>query len=377
MKKTLKILMAIILFAVVLTIATSVNAATEPAKGGVTVLDKIIQDNYDATPRDESTIKYEDGFYKITAALEVADKVVIPAGKTVYIDLAKAATTYEFEANMEVNGTLVVSVSGTAVAVPTMAGTIDVNGTLKTPMLSTKINNKGTVISTASTAITLSADNFSNEGTIYGKVTPVADTDVVLNLKDDLTVEGTKYKAIVLPKKDLDNKIEFVVENITKSTEVTPVTKLEEGEAYKINVKAYYLKSSTEKLELTDNVTIATPKTAGATANCTVDANGVVTVGKKLGNDSNVRVSATVAGITKDLAAIPVGTEIKNEEPNQPENPDQPNKPEEPNKPSDENKGDLDDAAAVATGDHIIPATALLAVVVVANVVYFAKSKRS
>ncbi|MDE5830924.1 MAG: hypothetical protein K2H53_04695, partial [Clostridia bacterium] len=82
----------------------------------------------------------------------------------------------------------------------------------------------------------------------------------------------------------------------------------------------------------------------------------------------------TFAGTEYAKKALVIPTTIGTQTPNQPE---QPENPEQPSNPSDDKKGDLDDAAAVATGDHIIPATALLAVVVVANVVYFAKSKNN
>ena len=363
MKKTLKILMAIILFAVVLTIATSVSAVAAPSlkmsdytkdsTDDVTVTDPV----RGITTYSLKAADLANGVETLTvdvnnAEIDINDvavnTLIIPEGKTVY--LKNSGSTSTTIKKIENSGELDITPANiTVTELENKTGKTVSTGTVG------KIVMKGGEVKLATAA--------TNEDLgSYKKIT--VDTSKVLYTTTPLTLD-VKIEDNNTPRKTVEYK------------------DLKAGDTYNVTVKVMCgdeeaVPAATDKLVLSlganDGLTvtgIGAANTFVGTFVYTTDALAKTLKIDYVDNQNKVLASTTFNGITP---ADP--------DQNKPADPDQnkpadPTNPEQPANPSDDKKGDLDDAAAVATGDHIIPATALLAVVVVANVVYFAKSKNN
>lgn len=359
MKKTLKILMAIILFAVVLTIATSVNAVAADgtqANPYATLEAAVTAEKNEATPKVEKSTS--GNVYTVKNNLYVED-LGVTSGSVVVIEDTKTLNVVN---ETRLANTITLAGEGT------FAGTVVVNqnGVLYTNLSLTTPKVYGKV--------------YVAEGaTVTPDTTPATES-----LKLDKAVEAqpvvsgakTKYDTLLVDKntvKGADSKITITYAITVPGTDAK-VTNFEADKEYEVTIEAKYDGIVLNPDQITVAAYAGSDKEANVNTVSITDGKGTFKTDKGLAEGTELALTVTVKGEEKYITAKIGKVE---EEPNQPENPDQPNKPEEPIKPDDTNKGDLDDAAAVATGDHIIPATALLAVVVVANVVYFAKSKNN
>ena len=360
MKKTLKILMAIILFAVVLTIATSVNAAAADgtqANPYATLEAAVTAEKNEADPKVEKSTS--GNIYTVKADLYVEDLgvtsgsvVVIEANKTLnVVNETRLANTITLAGKGRFAGTVVVNQNGV----------LYTNLALTTPKVYGKV--------------------YVAEGkTVTPDTTPATES-----LKLDKAVEAqpvvsgakTKYDTLLVDKntvKGADSKITITYAITVPGTDAK-VTNFEADKEYEVTIEAKYDGIVLNPDQITVAAYAGSDKEANVNNVSITEGKGTFKTDKGLAEGTELALTVTVKGEEKYITAKIGKVE---EEPNQPENPDQPNQPEQPSKPAEDgNKGDLDDAAQVATGDHIIPATALLAVVVVANVVYFAKSKNN
>lgn len=365
MKKTLKLLMAIVLFAVVLMIATSVNAAEVVYD----TLDKAVAEEADAAAADSTykpLVEKKDGYYvfnKGTDTLKITE--------TIDANNMKLVINNALAANIVVKGTTTVKTD--EATLPTVTGTVQVNegATLIAPEeFGTSMLNKGTMyIAEDATALTTA---ITNEGTIYTDADATAlTTSVQLTLKDKVKVDGVDYTKVTVEKKDLDKKMTYTVAKIVPENEVAPATKIEAGKTYTLTVKA-----ELDGKEVTAPATIlAKPLNRDAKMNCEINGNNIEVVAAKDLEGDTIALAAQLTGVDeskKDLALISLG-EIKEDEPTTDPTAEPTTEPTVA--PTTDPNGEKDDTPK--TGDTIIPATAVLAVVVVANVVYFARSKRS
>lgn len=350
MKKTLKILMAIILFAVVLTIATSVNAAVNtftPAE-----LVKAVD--------DDTKVKMEGSTLKILNDIDAADYTEL-AGKKLLLNGVNidTATGKSLTATgVEVRGDVVLSG-----ALP--AAKLTVFGTLYagTNPTSFEVKENGKIYT--ATALTAGTDEVSFELKDAKKAQPLTAGAL------------TEYKFILVTEDAANANVKVTFGKPYVPGETTDATVIEAKKVYYVDVTVKY-----NNEELADSVWTAAlgkdDKDPAFDPNCTVSKDGKaleITIADKVEAGKSAKAEVVVTNTDVKASVVLTIGEVKAEDPTKPEDPA---KPEDPVKPSeDDKKGDLDDAAAVATGDHIIPATALLAVVVVANVVYFAKSKNN
>lgn len=384
MNKTLKVLLAVVLFAVVLALATGVNAAT------ASEIAKIPTSDSDETPKYMTEeVKQGVTTYTLKANYDEEGEIVVegPANLVLNANVTKATVKTTGEVDISGTGTLVaVENSGTLVVKST--GVITELNNAGTATIDTGANKVANVVNTGkmeakeavtgkienSGALTIAAD-MAVEMT-SGATLAVANAVTVSNLTykpeslannygeyTTLDEEGNDDATIYLPKKDV--KVSIVITD-DKDKEVTT---LEAGKDYTLEVKASYgdiaLNADDAKIEIAENpdltLTGTTLRVASALAGKEIEATVAF---------NGVNTTVTLG------AAAPVDPENPDDENKDPEVPGDENNGEENKEPDNKNDNELDPDTP-NTGDHIIPATALLAVVVVANVVYFAKMKRN
>lgn len=395
MKKTLKVLMAIILFAVVLTLATSVKAASlsalveqeetkkqeEEDKGNVYAPKIVLREN-------------TSNEYTLTDDLEVDDTVTMSNGE--YLDLGTHTLTIKGDkVGLQVNGKANIKGTGkitqeanstkNVVVVP-QGGELVVNGaTIEKNAANTNgvaIENAGKVDVLAGTVATIKILN--NDATVFeanGVAKPTFTKAVAVDTKWNITGIAAKDS------KDVAGKVYGMGAQIeiTSGGKAVDTITIENGDVKKVNAKATL---ADYELTVSNPVGASDDDTA---ANIATIQNSVLTA-KKVGT---VVFTYTAGDATKKLTVnvVKEGTVVPN--PDDDNNQGEDNKPGDDNnqgedsKPGDDNNNnnqgeenndnknnnDLDETPK--TGDQIIPATAILAVVVVANVVYFAKMKRN
>lgn len=355
MKKTLKILMAIILFAVVLTIATSVNAATLKHAGDTTdpYDDIVAAANGEAGVAVEADrlVKRDGNIFTVQNAVVLKD-LNAPDGAVIIVD-----------ANLEINNAVVITNTVTIA---------DGNGALSIPKGMT-INKSGTLYTDLAALIA------TNYGKVFSEKAFSLANNTSLTLKEDsvtgLPAKGNKntvYAYLSVPTTDVvgaNSKIAIDFK-VTVPGE-TAMAKIESGKEYVYDVDVKWGSYVLEKSEVTSVVPYAKADKianidAGSVEGTPTNGKGEIKIPTGLESGSKIYLTVTVAGEEKTVE-LTVGTA--------PVDQNKQEQPAEPTKPADTNKGELDDSPK--TGDHIIPAATLLAVVVVANVVYFAKSKNN
>ncbi len=394
MKKTLKILMAIILFAVVLTIATSVNAASlsdleykldassnptgyfvKSVVDGVTVYTlKVNYSGEQIVVNEKATIELDGHTLANADATQAA--IVVGTNGNVTIKNSNTTTANVTIAQITNNGTLNVEKGVTVTAlvntktvtvdegkVGTLtnnAGTVEVKGTPAAALVTALDNNGGTVnVENVASVTAITTDN--------GNVVVGGDAEAIITIDGAAAAEyskvktvGTDVETLVAKKADITAKFVNAVD-----TDGVVSTKLEAGKTYKaLTFKVFY-----DERELDETATLDDTKLpfevrkSGAEYEVAEDADG-----------KTLTFKVTVLTAEKDVSVV-VGE--NNEDPEEPGTTDPENPgtttPTEPTTPGNDDEHDN----SPETGDHIIPATAILAVVVVANVVYFARSKRS
>ena len=397
MNKTLKILLAVVLFAVVLTIAGSVNAA-ETVK-----VSEILADLNLDTPvkyMNDFTLSDQAGTPVLTLKKEFDKDIVVDAN----VVIATADAGKDLTGTVIIDNTLylqgegivsgIIENNGTLVAKEgTISGKVYNNNvaTIDGATVSSTIYNKkeltiksGTVTGlTVENSGTLVADvaiptvNLANGGKVIASVKPT-DINYDAAINDTYVDDTTPFETVSTPTKYYyisKSDVTLGLEVVYGASEATqPLVK---DNVYTVKVTAKY-----GDVEL---------NTTGYTIKYSVvgDANFVTAAGTvQLKSDELVakKITADVEfnGVELKGAVINTGAKVddNNEDNNNPADKDDDNNDnnvnnnEEDNK--DENKEDKElDPDTPNTGDHIIPATALLAVVVVANVVYFAKMKRN
>ncbi len=417
MKKTLKLLMAIALVVVMLSIATTVNAALADLDLTGSVTYSNFKNNGGVNDDGEvQTGAAMTGTLVINENAEIDLKGIsianfeIQSGKT--LTLKNSSTTEVAITKIDNEGTLVVDSDKITVAtlnnegtatlkaaattvnneagsltvdsevgtVDMKAGTLELGDAAEITTLKTAVNlslNKGTEIGTINTTAANVVVTIAANSTLLDTVPTAAGEATALE-----TLDGTTYFA---NKADITYTVELKDKNGNKATDFTA------GKEYAVIIKA---KLDGKVLAGETGFSIA----ANANGDKIVEEVASISVvdegtfkGIKFVKDLGENEIVLRPTFTPEVAGTP-GTQIvdntktltipeaaqKPEESNKPEETDKPeesNKPEETNKPEEDNKGELDETPK--TGDHIIPATAVLAVVVVANVVYFAKMKRN
>ena len=387
MNKTLKFLLAITLFVAILAIATGVNAATY--NKGID-MDKL------TTQLGDTVLEKSGEGYVTKAEVDVAD-VTVPAGENAYDYIKVNGNVTINAATGGIASPIVVESGKLTIVAGTIKGDIEVRngatlvvkgGTIGVADTNT-VKNAGTVelLDGTITSKVVNADNgivysqvattFDNaKGTIYGTMndkgtaTPIAPTGkTAVELKNSIKVNDKEYNAIYLSNEQLA-KIAFSFKAWTDSTTSTKV--LEAGKTYnKIDIVAEYegkeLKVAALALKVADNVA-EDGYTLNATTKEVKISEDAKTVTLRFTNPWAAAIANTTVEATEKVE-VTLGAQPTTEPTATPS--------EAPatTAPADDNKGDKDETPK--TGDQIIPATALLAVVVVANVVYFAKSKRS
>ncbi len=363
MNKTLKFLLAITLFVAILAIATGVNAAVDgtAADNGYADLEAAVAAEKNLTTGQK--IKKEGNTYTVLDALFI-DTLNAPSNSVIILD--EALTVKE---KVELDNTVTIYKKGADGALTLTGGmTVKTAGALYTNV------------------------DVSANAKIYGKVFvadkatlgAVADT-TVLTLKTD-SVKGkpvvadkdTVYAKLVVPTATVVGDASKISMTFDITAAGEKVNKLEVGKKYDFTVVAKYADYELDKTMITavapsDNNDEPANITAGATGldYTAGDGEGTITIPTGLKDGDKILMTVTIAGEEKDLAVV-VGTVQPT-----PTATAEPTEAPATTAPAtdDANKGDKDETPK--TGDQIIPATALLAVVVVANVVYFAKMKRN
>ena len=366
MNKTLKFLLAIALFVAILAIATGVNAAVDGTAGNeyanLATAATAEKNVAEATQK----IKQEGNTYTVLKNLDV-ETLGVPSGSIVLIsDSAKLTVKNK----VELDNTVIISTTGTGTGTLKLTGgmTVKAAGVLYTNIdLSADVKVYGKV--------------FVADGTTFGTV---ADT-TVLTLKEDsvknkpmVSDKDTVYAKLVVPTATVVGDASKISMTFDLTYAGEKVNKLEVGKKYDFTIVAKYADYELDKTMITavapsDNNDEPANITAGATGldYTAGDGEGTITIPTGLNEGDKIRMTVTIAGEKEDLAVV-VGTVQPT-----PTATAEPTEAPATTAPAtdDANKGDKDETPK--TGDQIIPATALLAVVVVANVVYFAKSKRS
>lgn len=363
MKKTLKILMAIILFAVVLTIATSVNAVAGDTDNPYDDLQAAATAEAKVTDEDARLVKQAGNVYTVQEDLFLKN-LNAPNGAIIIIAGEKTLTVKE---KVVIDNTVTIATDNLTA---TKEGTF-------TTAKGTQINKGGVVYTN------LAAFAPVNYGKVYSsvdlKADPANNTELTLveeSIVNKPAVDGkdSDYKYLYVPTTDVvvaTGKLSINLK-ITVPGETQPATKIESPKKYNYEVTAKYgnyeldlavMTPTVAKYSGTEKTTKDFTVTAGTAGEGTID------IPTGLVDGDPIVATVTVAGKSVDFE-YKVGVAPVNPDDNKPE---QPENPADTNKPAD--KGDLDESPK--TGDHIIPAATLLAVVVVANVVYFAKSKNN
>lgn len=346
MKKTLKLLMAITLFVAILAIATGVNAAT---------LSKLETDGDIAK---DTTAGAATNAYTVSAALakevDISENAVITAGANITGTITVNSGVTTLKSSAASNITKVVVKSG---------ATLIIDGADLT--VAAVVNEGGTVKAKSATAVTKVSQNSTAKtyavaaGNVKAVETTGTDATKTYNaytLKEE-TTDG--YTTIYLSDADIKVEVKF------KDDELGVVNTLEKDKKYTWEAKAY---TKNDNKELSDVVKLVkTTDTDKDYATFSGTDNAVVTFAA----DSEIFAEV---GTNKGKVAIAVKLGEVKVTPTPTATPSEAPATTAPATDAP-NKGDKDETPK--TGDQIIPATALLAVVVVANVVYFAKSKRS
>lgn len=377
MKKTLKILMAIILFAVVLTIATSVNAATISADSLAEVkADDGTTPKYMTVATDAlgnktytMTANYngENGDLVVTgpATLVITKGVTVKSvtfsGKVVLQESATGTGNATITKAVN-NGELTVK-SGTVTDLDNTATLTVDGGTFTNP-----VANTGKVIANAAVAVEVTSGTVESAKGVTATVTYPATVENNYAEYVTLDKDGADDGKIYAPKADVT--VSVAVTETVEGKEVA-VTKLEAGKVYNIATVAKIgdvaIKTASAKLVFAEELTKTGDLTFTKGAD---DSKGTIKIASAL---VGKEIPVTVVFNAKNTE-LKIGEVVTPEEPGttDPENPGT-TTPTEPTTPGNDDEHDN----SPETGDHIIPATAILAVVVVANVVYFARSKRS
>ena len=374
MKKTLKILMALILFAVVIMLATSVNAATEvkvselaakdPLDKGVTKTGNILTittTGADAYAGTEDLIVDQD----LYISGGYTGKITINSNATLTMTDATAAN---YTKDITNNGKII------ATANSTIARLINSGVAELAAKPTSLVMKSGSVIKT-------SAAKFDYDNKDF-----MTDT-VAKEYAAGVWTDGTsKY---ILPL----NTIEFKAYAADRAGD--PIEVATAGQAHDLVLEATCTYDG-KKVELeTTGAAWALTKADEDSTDLAVAANKITVQTARVGTE--VKLAATVNGQEIEFVIFEAKSQDDNNgdnnqgdnnqgDNNQGDNNQGDNNQGDNNEENkgdanqnedkkDENNNDLDDTPK--TGDHIIPATALLAVVVVANVVYFAKMKRN
>ena len=401
MNKTLKILMAIVLFVAVLAIAGCVNAAEIKDENATVDLDYLTR-----TPATEGGtdfyVEVVDGVYTFKEAYAGAIKL----NKNVTVDLAGVTV-----GDVVIPANTTITLKDTAAdANKGKTGDITVKGTLnmeantaKTVYLTGSLNvKKGFTV----TAVESKVDYTIKENA--GKITRfiVAEDDKILTIEDGAqsTKPSTSTNATFVKVKDVNGVTYYGNEELL-SYEVSLLT-IPDGKTVdlsnvEIAPKEYAVKvvvkfNNKEVEAVADAASVALSNTVsqnkaamGTPAACvdndqTVYAkilfksamteNDVISLTFDV-NDKDTNVADPIAEDVKATLKVATATE-PTQTPDETTDPtNTPDEVQPTNTPDTNNGDDLDETPK--TGDHIIPATAILAVVVVANVVYFAKMKRN
>lgn len=378
MKKTLKFLLAITLFVAILAIATGVNAAGEIKDTDATMnIDALLTDNKLTYDAGENT-------YKFVTAPTAGTKVKLDKNATVDV----AGLTI---GDILVTGNVTLKASEAAGAV----GDVTVKGNLTADMdIANVFLKSGSVTLTDNAEVTMLTTDISytiakdakgeiaglkaNKNDVVLKVGKVLGTPTTVAKTADVTAtfvtlndeNGMKYYIA-------KEKVGFntIIKDIATGNDVN-LNDVELNKKYAIRAEA-----TIDGVAAVETVTIA--RTSTTANNKRVELGGTVTVANdtdtthtyneitfktKFKEDGYVTLTYTVDTQTTDVDLKGTVTE--------PSEAPATTAPATTAPATDApNKGDKDETPK--TGDQIIPATALLAVVVVANVVYFAKSKRS
>ena len=361
MNKTLKFLLAIALFVAILAIATGVNAAVDGTAGNeyanLATAATAEKNVAEATQK----IKQEGNTYTVLKNLDV-ETLGVPSGSIVLISDGAKLTVKN---KVELDNTVIISTTGTGTGTLKLTGgmTVKAAGVLYTNIdLSADVKVYGKV--------------FVADGTTFETV---ADT-TVLTLKEDsvknkpmVSDKDTVYAKLVVPTATVVGDASKISMTFDLTYAGEKVNKLEVGKKYDFTIVAKYADYELDKTMITAVAPYAGNDEPAniAAGNITGTDEGTITIPTGLNEGDKIRMTVTIAGEKEDLAVV-VGTVQPT-----PTATAEPTEAPATTAPAtdDANKGDKDETPK--TGDQIIPATALLAVVVVANVVYFAKSKRS
>ena len=416
MNKTLKVLLTVVLFAVVLLIANSVNAATLQGLAG------------EATPTVKLT-EDTNNTYELTANTDIKETLVLSAGQT--LDLKGFNLTLkgnddvpaiEVKGNAKIKGTGTIANESTSKAylVKVTSGTLTIDGGVlsQTGTVKKVIENAGTVILNAGTVASIDTagtvianSNFTtinataNSAIVFVKTGATGTVTKAAGLSGAWSTTGWAAKRVVNATtteagkvRGLDTAIEFKTTVGGKEYTSDTIT-VEVGEEKTLKVTPYLA-----EFEITQAVTpTAEPSEPTDLAKILTFASNVV---KGIG-EGTAKYTYTLGAKTKELTINVVAAgDNKGDDENQGGNEgdnsgnqgsngenqgnqgsngenqgNQGSNDENQGTNNEENKGSNNekelDPDQPDTGDHIIPATALLAVVVVANVVYFAKMKRN
>lgn len=391
MKKTLKFLLAITLFVAILAIAGLVNA--DEAQVGLSYL----QTNPTNSP-------YLDASNKLTTPVPSTEPKIKLEGN-VTIDL----NGKDIEPEITVNGNLTLKNSGAAVAVTGKIinnGTVTIDENVANKITLNKVENNGTLnLKTNGDAVEVT---LRENGTLNITGTSVVDQlisdksytyengtinkftankkDVVFTMSKDLAaakkiaaanLKNNEGTFVVLTAKN--NTVYFVNKDaveytfdIKKVPTGESVRDLKAGETYAIDAQARY-----DGRDLVGTLTFTPEDTALAVTAGTVKLNdGIEYPAIRMNKDLGEKEMVLRATYTENTVATPIKEKVVNGKEAPATTAPATDAPATTAPATDApNKGDKDETPK--TGDQIIPATALLAVVVVANVVYFAKSKRS
>lgn len=364
MNKTLKFLLAIALFVAILAIATGVNAAQIGTAAGDEYADLVAAANGEKNvAANDQLIKQEGNTYTVLKSLFV-EELGVPSGSII---LVKNGASLTVKNKVELDNTVTIfalpkanGTAGTGTVTFTGTMTVKTNGVLYTNIAKpTKVYGRAFVNGTAVANIADTTELTLKTDSVKGK--PVVDN------------KETVYATLIVPEATLENNISMTFD-LTYAGE--KVNKLEVGKKYDFTIVAKYANYELDKTMIT---AVNPSKNNDEPANIddtaidykTENSEGTITIPTGLKDGDKILMTVTIAGEEKDLAVV-VGTVQPT-----PTATAEPTEAPATTAPAtdDANKGDKDETPK--TGDQIIPATALLAVVVVANVVYFAKSKRS
>lgn len=387
MKKTLKLLMAIVLFAVVLMIATSVNAAVVADESATKDMNYLM-----TTPKTDGGtdyfLKLEDGEYKFqqntisgdivkldknNAVIDLNGKtigeVLVPAGVTVTLKDSASGTIGE----VTVKGTLNTKIDLDKVYLE--AGNLNVDKSATIADLESKVNY--TLKENAGKVTKFTAKNENVVLTVEDGATIPTTANLIASEGTFITVtdkEGTKYfvnedamsYSIVL--KSIPDGAVVPANNVEAMTKeyAVVITPSYNGKEVDGTIGTVALANVVSQ----NKASLGTP---AASINNDTTVYSPITFKSELSENDVITISFTYTDKSTSTTNDKITLTVKTAEPTTDPTAEPTTEPTVA--PTTDPNGEKDDTPK--TGDTIIPATAVLAVVVVANVVYFARSKRS